>query len=56
MVAATVFLTDLGIALNGTSSVPFNSVFLAYNFFLLVGAAVTVYEQRNMQQRAAAAE
>ncbi|MGZ3573059.1 MAG: O-antigen ligase family protein [Gemmatimonadaceae bacterium] len=56
MVAATVFLTNLGIVLNGTSSVPFNSVFLAYNFFLLVGAAVTVYERRNLQPGAAAAE
>src|SRR3954468_16750430 len=45
MVAATVFLTNLGIALNGTSSAPFNSVFLAYNFFLLAGAAVTQYQR-----------
>jgi hypothetical protein len=45
MVAATVFLTNLGIALNGTSSAPFNAVFLAYNFFLLAGAAVTVYQR-----------
>jgi hypothetical protein len=45
MVAATVFLTNLGIALNGTSSVPFNSVFLAYNFFLLAGASVTAFQR-----------
>jgi hypothetical protein len=46
IVAATVFLTNFGIALNGTSSAPFNSVFLAYNFFLLAGSAITAY-QRN---------
>lgn len=46
LVAATVFLTNLGIALNGTSSSPFNSVFLAYNFFLLAGAAVTAAQRR----------
>lgn len=45
MVAATVFLTNIGIALNGTSSSPFNSVFLAYNFFLLAGAAITAYQR-----------
>jgi hypothetical protein len=45
IVAATVFLTNLGIAVNGTSSAPFNAVFLAYNFFLLAGAAVTVYQR-----------
>ena len=56
MVAATVFLTNLGIALNGTTSMPFNSVFLGYNFFLLVGASVTAFEQRNMQRVAAATE
>ena len=55
MVAATVFLTNLGIALNGTSSMPFNSVFLAYNFFLLVGASVTAYQRRNVRHTAAAA-
>ena len=48
MVAATVFLANLGIALNGTSSVPFNSVFLAYNFFLLAGASVTAYQRLNL--------
>lgn len=47
MVGATVVLTTLGIALNGTSSSPFNSVFLAYNFFLLAGSAVTAYQRRN---------
>jgi hypothetical protein len=46
MVAATVFLTDLGIALNGSSSMPFNSVFLAYNFFILTGAAITAYQRQ----------
>lgn len=50
MVAATVLLTDLGIALNGASSSPFNSVFLAYNFFLLAGAAITIYQRRQSQQ------
>ena len=45
MVAATVFLTTLGISLNGTSSSPFNSVFLAYNFFILAGAAITAYQR-----------
>jgi hypothetical protein len=45
MVAATVFLTTLGIALNGTSSSPFNSVFLAYNFFILAGAAISAYQR-----------
>jgi hypothetical protein len=47
MVAATVLLTTLGIALNGTSSSPFNSVFLAYNFFLLAGAAVSAYQRQS---------
>lgn len=46
VVASTVFLTNLGIALNGTSSSPFNSVFLAYNFFLLAGAAVSAYQRQ----------
>ena len=46
LVAATVFLTNIGIALNGASSSPFNSVFLAYNFFLLAGAAVSAYQRR----------
>jgi hypothetical protein len=46
IVAATVFLTNIGIALNGTSSSPFNSVFLAYNFFLLAGAAITAYQRQ----------
>jgi hypothetical protein len=46
MVAVTVFLTTIGIALNGTSSSPFNSVFLAYNFFILAGAAISVYQRR----------
>ena len=50
LVAATVLLTDLGIALNGTSSSPFNSVFLAYNFFLLAGATITIYQQRHSEQ------
>ncbi|HEY0528579.1 MAG TPA: O-antigen ligase family protein [Gemmatimonadaceae bacterium] len=45
MVAATVFLANLGIALNGTSSAPYNSVFLAYNFFLLAGAAITALQR-----------
>jgi hypothetical protein len=45
MVAAIVLLTDIGIALNGTSSSPFNSVFLAYNFFILAGAAITAYQR-----------
>jgi hypothetical protein len=53
MVAATVFLTNLGIALNGTSSAPFNAVFLAYNFFLLAGAAVSVYQRTSMVVRTA---
>jgi len=46
LVAATVFLTNIGIAINGSSSSPFNSVFLAYNFFLLAGAAVSAYQRR----------
>lgn len=46
IVASTVFLTNLGIALNGTSSAPFNSVFLGYNFFLLAGAAVSAYQRQ----------
>jgi hypothetical protein len=46
MVGATVLLTTFGIALNGTSSSPFNSVFLGYNFFLLAGSAVTAYQRR----------
>jgi len=45
IVAATVFLTNAGIALNGTSSSPFNSIFLAYNFFLLAGATITAYQR-----------
>jgi hypothetical protein len=56
LVAATVFLTNLGIALNGTSSVPFNSVFLAYNFFLLAGAAVTAHGRRNLAATPAVSE
>jgi hypothetical protein len=46
LVAATVFLTNVGIAINGASSSPFNSVFLAYNFFLLAGATVSAYQRR----------
>jgi hypothetical protein len=49
IVAATVFLANFGIALNGMSSAPFNAVFLAYNFFLLSGAAVSVC-QRSVQK------
>jgi hypothetical protein len=45
LVAATVFLTTLGVALNGASAGAFNSVFLAYNFFLLAGAAMTAYQR-----------
>ena len=48
VVAAAVFLTTLGITLNGASSMPFNSVFLAYNFFLLAGSAVTAYQRQNL--------
>jgi hypothetical protein len=48
VVAATVFLANLGIALNGTSSSPFNSVFLGYNFFLLVGAMITAYQRNQL--------
>ena len=47
VVASTVFLTNLGIALNGTSSSPYNSVFLAYNFFLLAGATVSAYQRQD---------
>jgi len=50
MVAATVLLTDIGIAFNGTSSSPFNSIFLAYNFFLLAGAAVSASQSRASDQ------
>jgi hypothetical protein len=50
MVAATVLLTDVGLAFNGLSSSPFNSVFLAYNFFLLAGAAITIYRRRPAQE------
>jgi hypothetical protein len=50
MVAATVLLTDVGMALNGTSSAQFNSVFLAYNFFILAGAAMTAYQRMNSRQ------
>jgi hypothetical protein len=56
LVAATVFLTNLGIALNGTSSVPFNSVFLAYNFFLLAGGAVTAFQRTGAVPAAVAAK
>jgi hypothetical protein len=56
IVASTVFLTNLGIALNGTSSSPFNSVFLAYNFFLLAGAAVSAYQRQDAQTALAPAE
>jgi hypothetical protein len=45
ILAGTVLLTTLGIALNDTSSAPFNSVFLAYNYFLLSGVAVTWYQR-----------
>jgi hypothetical protein len=44
-IAGTVLLTTAGIAVNGISAAPFNSVFLAYNFFLLCGAAVTMLQQ-----------
>lgn len=54
IVGATVFLTTLGIALNGTSSSPFNSVFLAYNFFLIAGSAVTAYQRQPMPHAGAA--
>ena len=54
-VAAAVFLTNIGIALNGTSSSPFNSVFLAYNFFLLAGAAVTAYQRHSTEGAALSA-
>jgi O-Antigen ligase len=56
IIAATVFLTNIGIAINGTSSAPFNSVFLGYNFFLLTGAAVTAYQRHVKQLRPAAVE
>lgn len=56
IVASTVFLTNLGIALNGTSSSPFNSVFLAYNFFLLAGAAVSAYQRLDSPAALAPAE
>jgi len=56
VVAATVFLTNIGIALNGTSSAPFNSVFLAYNFFLLAGAAVTAFQREKSGAALARAE
>jgi len=49
IVAATVFLTNVGIALNGASSSPFNSIFLAYNFFLLAGASVSAYQRRALR-------
>jgi O-antigen ligase len=55
MVASTVLLTTLGIALNGTSSSPFNSVFLAYNFFILAGAAISAYQLRSSHAVAAVA-
>lgn len=53
LVAATVLLTTLGIALNGASSAPFNSVFLAYNFFLLAGAAMSAFERSAFPKAAA---
>jgi len=56
MVAATVLLTTLGIALNGTSSSPFNSVFLAYNFFILAGAAMSAYQRSDSRALPAQAE
>jgi O-antigen ligase len=54
LVAVTVLLTTLGIALNGSSSAPFNSVFLAYNFFLLAGGAISAYERNVASTRALA--
>jgi hypothetical protein len=45
MAGATVLLATVGIALNGTSSSPFNSVFLAYNFFILAGAAISIFQR-----------
>ena len=56
MVAATVLLSTLGIALNGTSSSPFNSVFLAYNFFILAGAAMSAYQRSDSRALPAQAE
>jgi hypothetical protein len=56
MAAATVVLTTLGIALNGTSSSPFNSVFLAYNFFILAGAVISAYQLRSSPTVASVAE
>jgi hypothetical protein len=55
MVAATVFLTTLGIVLNGTSSSQFNSVFLAYNFFILAGAAISAYQRSDSRALSAQA-
>lgn len=55
MVAATVLLTTIGIALNGTSSSPFNSVFLAYNFFILAGAAISAFQRLGSPTATAAA-
>jgi hypothetical protein len=53
IVAITVFLADIGIVLNGTSSAPFNSVFLGYNFFILAGATITAYQLNQRRGRTA---
>jgi hypothetical protein len=55
IVASTVFLATFGIALNGASAGTFNSVFLAYNFFLLAGAAITAYQRDGYQSAVARA-
>jgi len=42
----TIWLATIGIAINGISTVAFNSITLGWLFFWLAGAAVTVSEQR----------
>jgi O-antigen ligase len=42
----TIWLATIGIAINGASTVAFNSITLGWLFFWLAGAAVTVSEQR----------
>jgi hypothetical protein len=42
----TIWLATIGIAINGVTTVAFNSITLGWLFFWLAGAAVTVSEQR----------
>jgi len=52
----TLWLTAIGIAINGITAVVFNSIVLGWLFFWLAGAVVTVSELRSASSIAAARE